>query len=135
MEVPLEDFSHLPEDLGCSLHRTAERLTLASEQPGCAMHFRLEGQQARLEGVEVSNDPQGHFLRDVVGLVLQIYSGDLDAELTWSPTGTMEDRVRVRGGELLSVAEEPPPQQLERWLTEARGAWKEYLLLKSTPEV
>lgn len=34
MEVPLGDFCHLPQELGCALERTDERLTLASEQPG-----------------------------------------------------------------------------------------------------
>ncbi len=131
MEVPLEDFGHLPENLGCSLHRTAERLTLASEQPGCALHFRLEGEQAQLERVEVANDPDGRFFRDVVGLVMQIYSGDLDAELTWSPEGTMEERVQMRGGELQFEAEEP---QVEQWLAEARSAWKAYLLFKREAE-
>ena len=99
MEVPLEDFGHLPQELGCSLHRTADTLTLSSEEPGCAMHFKLRGGQAQLDTVEVSNDPQGRFFRDVVGLVMQIYSGDLEAQLTWSPRGAMEEWVEVRAGE------------------------------------
>ena len=150
MEIPLEDFCHLPEELGCSLHRTADTLTLASDQPGCAMHFRLEGLQARLAAVEVSNDPQGRFLRDVVGLVLQLYSGDLEAELTWSPRGAMAERVQVRAGEtshpLLfqsgeqSADETPfPPVDLtlplvEQWLADAHQAWGEYQRLKTRPE-
>ncbi len=150
MEIPLEDFCHLPEELGCSLHRTADTLTLASDQPGCAMHFRLEGLQARLSAVEVSNDPQGRFLRDVVGLVLQLYSGDLEAELTWSPRGAMAERVQVRAGEtshpLLFQSKEQsedetpfPPVDLtlplvEQWLADAHQAWGEYQRLKTRPE-
>lgn len=147
LEVPLEDFAHLPQELGCSLHRSAGRLTLASDQPGCALHFRLEDGQAWLEAVEVKDDPQGRFFRDVVGLVLQMYSGDLEAELSWSPKGAMEERVHVRAGEtthpLLFQADEPMPvvdlaiPRLEQWLADARRAWGEYQRLKdhkSSPE-
>lgn len=150
MEIPLEDFCHLPQELGCSLHRTADTLTLSSDQPGCAMHFRLEGLHARLDAVEVTNDPEGRFLRDVVGLVLQLYSGDLEAELTWCPKGAMSDRVEVRGGEtshpLLFQTEEQsadetplPPVDLtlpmvEQWLADAHRAWGEYQRLKTRPE-
>lgn len=148
MEIPLEDFGHLPEELGCSLHRTQNRLTLAGEQPGCAMHFRLEGPHAQLDSVEVSNDPQGHFFRDVLGLVLQIYSGDLEAELSWSPKGAMAEKVEIRAGETdhpllfqlqgLSPDETPaPPADLtlpvvEKLLADAQQAWGEYQRLKST---
>ena len=150
MEIPLEDFCHLPQELGCSLHRTADTLTLASDQPGCAMHFRLEGLHARLDAVEVTNDPEGRFLRDVVGLVLQLYSGDLEAELIWSPRGAMAERVQVRAGEtshpLLFQSDEQsadetplPPADLtlplvEQWLAEAHRAWGEYQRLKTRPE-
>lgn len=150
LEVPLEDFAHLPQELGCSLHRSADRLTLASDQPGCAMHFRLAEGQARLDAIEVKDDPQGRFFRDVVGLVLQIYSGDLEAELIWSPKGAMEERVQVRAGEtthpLLFQADEAeallPGRDLalplvEQWLADARQAWGEYQRLKehkSRPE-
>jgi hypothetical protein len=150
MEVPVEDFGHLARELSCSLHRTADTLTLASEQPGCALHFKLEGPHARLDAVEVSNDPDGHFFRDVVGLVMQLYCGDLEAELTWSPRGAMENRVLVRAGEtthpLLYQGEARSPDELpvlvdentlakvEAWLVEAKLAWAEYHRLKSQPE-
>ena len=150
LEIPLEDFAHLPQDLGCSLHRTADRLTLASEQPGCALHFRLEGGQARLEGVEVQDDPEGRFFRDVVGLVLQLYSGDLEAHLTWSPRGAMDERVEVRGGEtshplLFQTTQDPMEEEpmpvvdlslplVEQWLSDARRAWGEYHRLKGGTE-
>lgn len=152
LEVPLEDFSHLPRELGCSLHRTAQRLTLASDQPGCAMHFRLEGRVARLDGVEVQNDPEGRFFRDVVGLVLQIYSGDLQAELTWSPRGAMDEWVEIHEGEtshpLLFQPEDPERQEpaeaegpefdlslplVEQWLADAERAWGEYQRLRENP--
>lgn len=149
MEVPLEDFVHLPQELGCSLHRTADTLTLASDQPGCAMHFRVEEGQAQLEAVEVKNDPDGRFLRDVVGLVLQIYSGDLEAELTWSPPAALDERMLVRAGETthpllfqqgealrLQLEQAPLPSLelslplVEQWLADAREAWGEYQRLK-----
>jgi hypothetical protein len=109
------------------------------------MHFRLEDGQACLDAVEVKDDPQGRFFRDVVGLVLQMYSGDLEAELTWSPKGVMEERVHVRAGEtthpLLFQADEPMPvvdlPVLEQWLADATRAWGEYQRLKehkSSPE-
>jgi hypothetical protein len=141
MEVPLEDFGHLPQELGCSLERTDDRLTLVSDQPGCAMHFRLDGPQARLLAVDVGDDPEGRFFRDVLGLVLQIYSGDLEARLTWSPRGAMEETVQVRAGEtthpLLSQTEcleLRSFQQVEQWLAQAQRAWAEYRSLKSRSE-
>lgn len=147
----MEDFAHLPCELGCSLHRSAHRLTLASDQPGCAMHFKvLESGLARLEHIEVTKDPEGRFFRDVVGLVLQVYSGDLEAELTWSPRGAMDEWVEIRSGEtshpLLYQPESTWKEQpaapepafdldlslplIEQWLNDAEEAWEEYLRLK-----
>lgn len=160
LEVPVEDFAYLPQELGCSLHRGHRRLTLASDQPGCAMHFSVDerGELARLEGIEVTADPEGRFFRDVVGLVLQVYSGDLEAELTWSPRGAMDEWVEIRSGEtshpLLFQPEDPrsdgDPAELpsapvdlslpliEQWLDDATRWWGEYLRLKdggpSSPE-
>ena len=143
LEVPLEDFGHLPEELGCSLHRSEGQLTLQAESPGCAMHFRLEGQQARLDRLEISNDHEGQFFQDVVCLMLQLYSGDLEAELNWSSSGTSPQRVEVRGGETSHPwATLPLPQldlphsQVDRWLDDARRAWAEYQRLtgKTGPE-
>ncbi len=141
MEVPLEDFGHLPQELGCSVERTETTLSLVSEQPGCALHFKLQGPQAQLLAVDVGHDPEGRFFRDVLGLVLQIYSGDLEAKLTWSPHGAMEEKVQVRAGEtthpLLSQSEclaLRSFQHVEQWLTEAQQAWAEYLSLKSRSE-
>lgn len=145
----------MPQELGCSLHRSATFLTLASDQPGCALHFKvIDGGLARLEKVEVTKDTEGRFFRDVVGLMLQVYSGDLEAELTWSPKGAMEDWVEIRSGEtthpLLYQPEsswEAEPQELppeppfnaelslpliEQWLDEAAAAWEEYLRLKGS---
>lgn len=122
MEVPLEDFCHLPQQLGCSLERIGNTLTLISDQPGCAMHFEVEGLQAQLEAVEVGHDPEGRFLRDVVGLALQLYSGYLEAKLTWSPQGAMAERVLVRAGETthplpslpMRVRQRPPRSLVSR---------------------
>ena len=118
------------------------------------MHFQVvEGGLARLANVEVTSDPEGRFFRDVVGLVLQVYSGDLEAELTWSPRGAMDEWVEIRSGEtthpLLFQPEldepkstrEPQPLEppfnldlslplIEQWLDDAEKAWAEYLRLK-----
>ena len=141
LEVPLEDFEHLPEELGCSLHRTERELTMESDVPGSAMHFKLEGAQASLVRLVVTNDPQGRFFRDVVCLLLQIYSGDLEAELSWSSPGAKREQVRVRGGEtthpLLVPAEHAPPPsddslaRAEVWVVEAQQAWGEYQRLRA----
>ncbi len=143
LEVPIEDFEHLPAELGCSLHRAERELTMVmSDAPGCAMHFKLEGKHASLDRLVVSNDPQGRFFRDVVCLLLQVYSGDLEAELSWSTPGAKREQVRVRGGEtthpLLVPAERPenlPDDSLaraEQWLAEAQRAWGDYERLKVT---
>lgn len=152
MEVPLEDFEQLARDLGCSLHRSAQQLSLVSPQPGCAMHFRVEESQARLISIDVHEDPQGVFFRDVVGLVLQLYSGNLEAELTWSPDGALEEHVHIHAGETshpLLFEARPAPEDaedsrlpvvdfsvplIEQWLADADQAWEEYMRLKSIRE-
>jgi hypothetical protein len=140
MEIPVEDFGHLPQELGCSLQRTEKTLTLVhSEQPGCVLHFKVEGLQAQLASVDIGHDPEGRFFRDVLGLILQLYSGDLEAKLTFSPQGAMDERVQVRAGEsthpLLFQGEALPREisfeHVEQWLAEAQQAWSEYRSLKS----
>lgn len=138
MEVPLEDFEHLPQELGCSVESKGTRLSLLSGQPGCAMHFRIEGRFAVLEAIDVRDDPHGSFFRDVVGLVFQLYSGDLEADLTWSPRGALEERVQIRAGEtshpLLFQPVEDDLDAIERWLDEAQQAWGDYQRHKQTRE-
>jgi hypothetical protein len=150
LEVPLEDFDHLPRELGCSLHRRAEVLTLAADQPGCEMHFEVDGDAAFLSRIDLKDDAHGTFFRDVVGLMLQLYSGDLDAEMTWAPKSLHDSHIEVRQGEtshpLLFEALEAQPEAgapaaidtslplIEQWLADAREAWGEYQRLKQSRE-
>jgi hypothetical protein len=77
LEIPLEDFDHLPQELGCSLHRSGDELTLCPDRPGCEVRFvRHDDGLASLSGVKIEGDRDGWFLREVVGLLFQVYSGD-----------------------------------------------------------
>lgn len=149
LEVPVEDFEHLPRELGCSLHRHGEHLTLACEQPGCEVHFEVEGEFAYLCSIDLKDDPQGRFFRDVVGLLLQLYGGDLEAQMRWSPPGPDDGPIEVRNGEtshpvLFESPEEPPDAtpppvdvsmpMVEQWLADAEAAWAEYQRHKQSRE-
>lgn len=147
LEVPVDDFEHLPRELGCSLHRHGEVMTLGDDQPGCELHFHVEEQSAWLETIELRDDPQGRFFRDVVGLLFQLYSGDLEATLTWDGPDAPPAEVQVVAGETdhpllfqqLALAAEPPDLDLslpliEQWLVDAQMAWGEYQRLKQSRE-
>lgn len=150
LEIPVEDFTLLPQELECTVQRSEVDIVLMGAQPGCAMHFRVNGSWAELERIDIHDDSQGLFFRDVVGLVFQLYSGDLDAELLWFPRGAMDEHVKIRAGEtkhpLLfqsTDAREAPADEVvltpvdfslplvEQWLNDAHLAWEEYQRLKS----
>ncbi len=149
LEVPIADFEHLPRELGCSLHRQGPHLALACEQPGCELHFEIEGDFAHLSRVDVKDDPHGRFLRDVVGLVMQIYSGDLDADLSWAEPSPHDLHLEFRNGEtshplLFQSTQEPQENNglaidvslplIAQLLDDAQAAWTEYLRLKQSRE-
>jgi hypothetical protein len=148
LEVPIEDFDHLPRELGCSLHRRATELTLACDRPGCEMHFEVDGDSAFLSRIDIKDDAHGRFFRDVVGLMLQLYSGDLDAELTWAPKSPHDAHIEIREGETshpflfetVDEANKADPKidvalpLIEQWLADAQEAWGEYQRLKQSRE-
>ncbi|MFZ5443643.1 MAG: hypothetical protein ACOZQL_26790 [Myxococcota bacterium] len=148
LEVPVEDFEHLPRELGCSLHRHGDVLTLGDDQPGCELHFRVEGPSAWLERISLQDDPFGRFFRDVVGLLLQLYSGDLEATIEWDGDEPPPREVVVLAGEtshpllFQHLAEPAPPlvdvdlalPLIEQWLHDAQAAWDEYQRLKASRE-
>jgi hypothetical protein len=136
LEVPLSDFDHLPQELGCSLHRRGSLITLAPDRPGCEVTFSVDGNSAFLKSVKIEQDAGGWFLRDVLGLLFQVYSGDLVAQLTWSGGGQEETRLVFRDGEtshpflVQPLAEEFAWDALQTALDDAAEAWAEYQRLK-----
>lgn len=151
LTVPLEDFEHLPAELGCSLHRKRDALVLAGDQPGCWLEFVVEAGAAVLHELCVEDDEGGQFAIDVVGLLFQVYGGDLSADLRWQPElphlGELEILEGDTASEVLTDAAaaslEPLPasepqdplddaalERLERFLAEAEAAWAEYQALK-----
>ncbi|MFT3706725.1 MAG: hypothetical protein QM817_03570 [Archangium sp.] len=136
LEIPLSDFDHLPQELGCSVHRRGLEITLAPDRPGCEATFAVHDNVAVLQTVKIESDPGGWFLRDVVGLLFQVYSGDLVAQVTWSGGGQEETRLVFRDGEtthpflLEVVTEEFAWDALQTALDEAEAAWAEYQRLK-----
>lgn len=141
LEIPLEDFDHLPQELGCSLHRRGDELTLCPDRPGCEVSFvRHDDGLASLSRVKIEGDRDGWFLREVVGLLFQVYSGDLSATLTWSGGGNEETRLEFHGGETThpflaaAVNEEIRTDALHEALEEAATHWAEYQRLKRRSE-
>lgn len=147
LEVPCEDFEVLPRELGCSLHRHGgARLTLATEAAGCALDFELEQGIARLSAIAIEQDPDADFTRDVLGLLMQLYSGDLEATLHWERQGVYGSHLVITGGETshpLLVATEPQETALpddfsmdrvDRFVEEGRAAWGEWVRLRGSRE-
>jgi hypothetical protein len=128
LEIPIEDFEGLTRELGCSLHRGARDLTLAGAHDN-ALEFELAGEVATLKQVRISHDPHGHFCRDVLGLLAQVYGGDVDAELEWAPSGAAESHLSIVGGDTSHPLLFQPPEtleQVEQWLADAKRWWDEY---------
>lgn len=150
LEVPIEDFEVLPRELGCSLLRHGdERLTLATEQIGCSLHFVIAGDVACLTRVEIDQDPKATFFTDVLALLVQLYGGDLEAELKWDRPGVYDAHLSVKAGETnhpllfqgegeeLLEASQPDDFSMslvERAIEESRAAWGEYVRLRLTKE-
>lgn len=137
LEIPLEDFDHLPQELGCSLHRRGDEITLSPDRPGCELTFSIGLENfASLRSVKIEGDRGGWFLREVVGLLFQVYSGDMIATLTWSSGGNEETRLEFHGGETshpflaAAVNEEIRHDALHAALDEAAAHWAEYQRLK-----
>lgn len=134
LEIPLEDFARLPQQLGCSLHTSAGELVLADEQP-CELRFVVEDGRALLTAIDVRGDVQARFVRQVLGPLLIEYRGDLDAELEWSPPRSEASCLLVLGGTSThplweGVRAAPRPRatdaRVEELLAEGRSAWAEY---------
>jgi hypothetical protein len=100
------------------------------------VRLREHGNSAFLKSVKIEQDAGGWFLRDVLGLLFQVYSGDLVAQLTWSGGGQEETRLVFRDGEtshpflVQPLAEEFAWDALQTALDDAAEAWAEYQRLK-----
>jgi hypothetical protein len=138
LEIPLQDFDLLPGQLGCSLLRGRGRLVLASDRPGCHLTFEVEGDRTLLAHLSLHDDPDGRFMREVVGALFVAYQGDLEATLAWTD-GVSQPPLSIRCGEtahpLLSGPLDPvepgTPSSisvalLEQWLADARQEWGLY---------
>lgn len=138
LAIPLQDFDLLPAQLGCSLLRGRGQLVLAPDRPGCRLTFDLEAERALLSGLELADDEDGRFMREVVGALFVAYQGDLEAELHWTD-GVSQPPLMVLGGEtahpLLTGSLDPVDPVgpgsislalLEQWLADARQDWDLY---------
>jgi hypothetical protein len=138
LEIPLLDFELLPAQLGCSLLRGQDCLTLAPERPGCSLLFTVEDERAHLSHLSLHDDEDGRFMREVVGALFVAYQGELEATLAWSD-GVVQPPLSIRGGETehpllsgtLDPVEVPGPASislalLEQWLADARQEWGLY---------
>lgn len=146
LDIPVSDFEHLPEHLGCSLQRTANTLVLAASQAGCSMSFTIVDDQATLTDLEIGTDLAERFTRDVVAALFVMYGGSLDASLRYSPEKDTPPLIIDQGqtshplldeAELVEVDDGEIERSaslamIEQWLSDAHAAWAEYQRLKQT---
>lgn len=136
LEIPLEDFEELPRELGCSLHRHGAELTLATTEDNTLV-FDVRDGVAELNLVRVTADPHGNFCRDVLGLLAQVYGGDLEAELHWQPERPNESRLSIVNGDTehpLLFQAPVAEASVEDALADATRWWNEYLRLRPQAE-
>jgi hypothetical protein len=151
LEIPLGDFSELPDRLSVDVERDGEVITVRAEQQTCHLRFRIDGEVAVLDEVVIRSDVQGRFFQQVLGALLIEYQGDFRGTVAWSlPKGDKSEVVVDRGESpypLLAVLaaarrgalqEHPPagtkPPELtraEKLQAEGRAAYEEYQRLKA----
>jgi hypothetical protein len=146
LDIPLSDFGHLPEELGCSLQRSGNKLVLAPSQAGCSMSFTVVDEQASLTSLEISTELAEWFTRDVVGVLFVTYGGNLDASLRYSPEKDAPPLIIEQGHTSHPLLDQAEPFEvdggpmgrpgslamIEQWLSDAHAAWAEYQRLKQT---
>src|SRR4051794_20698599 len=146
LALPTADFIRLPAQMGVTVVREGDEVRLTTDQPRCALLFKVEGETATLTEATVKDDLRGAFFQQVLGALLIEYQGDLDAEVEWTQPKGQKSRVWVEGGEtdypllaslsaarpgplLESAGEDKPPRddrRVEAHLESARAAWQEY---------
>jgi hypothetical protein len=148
LEIPLRDFTALPERLSVTVEQDGELITVRAEQPTCHLRFRVDGDHAVLHDVVIRSDVQGRFFQQVLGALLVEYQGDFRGTVAWSlPKGDKNEVVVDRGesgypllavlaaarrGEVAAQAEKPHElTRAERYQAEGRAAYEEYQRLKA----
>jgi hypothetical protein len=151
LTVPAAEFVRLPAQMGVTVVREGDEIRLTTEQPRCALLFKVEGENAQLIEAVVKDDIRGAFFQQVLGAMLIEYRGDLDGEIEWNQPKGLKSRVWVEGGDtdypllasllagragpLIETPEDKPPRddrRIEAHLESAREAWQEYQRLKSS---
>lgn len=151
LEIPVTDFSELPEKLSVDVQREGEVITVRAEQQSCHLRFRVDGDLAVLDEIVIRSDVQGRFFQQVLGALLIEYQGDFRGTVAWSvPKGDKSEVVVDRGESpypLLAVlaaarrgalqehahAGNKPPEltRAEKLQAEGRAAYEEYQRLKN----
>lgn len=151
LEIPLGDFSELPDKLSVEIERDGDALTLRAEQQTCHLRFRVDGDFAVLDEIVIRSDIQGRFFQQVLGALLIEYQGDFRGTVAWSiPKGDKSEVVVDRGESpypLLAVlaaarrgglqehaptgSKPPELTRAEKLQAEGRAAFEEYQRLKS----
>lgn len=151
LEIPVNDFSELPERLSVDVQREGEMITVRAEQQTCHLRFRVDGDLAVLEEIVIRSDVQGRFFQQVLGALLIEYQGDFRGTVAWSvPKGDKSEVVVDRGESpypllaVLAAARRQPLQEhapagnkppeltrAEKLQAEGRAAYEEYQRLKN----
>lgn len=152
LEIPLSDFADLPERLSVEVEREADVITVRAEQQTCLLRFKVDGDVAVLNEVQIRSDVQGRFFQQVLGALLIEYQGDFRGTVAWSIPKGDKSEVAVDRGEstypLLAVlaaarrgalqehpagAANKPPEltRAEKLQAEGRAAYEEYQRLKA----
>ncbi len=135
LELPGDQIAQLARQLGCILTESAREVVLLGPSAGCSLHFDRVDTLLLLRELTVIDDEDGLFAVHVLGRLLSIFEGELEATVVTTPAELYPAHLSVKGGESshplfatvmpsLTPAMSPAElERVERWLTEAREAW------------
>ena len=136
LEVPADQIAQLAKQLGCVAKESVREVVLLGSAPGCSLHFDRVDTLLLLREVEVVDDENGLFAVHVLGRLLSIFEGELEAIIVTTPAELYPAQLSVQGGEsshplfatvmaTLTPALSPAElDRVERLLADARDAWQ-----------
>jgi len=138
LEVPLAQLDALAARLGCAVKTSSREVTLLADDVNCALTFDRVDALLLLREARVIDDENGLFAVNVLGRLLSIFEGDLEAAVVTTPANLYPTLLSVQSGEsshplfatimpaLTPVLSDAEVERVERLLDEASAAWAQW---------